>query len=101
MKLVVVTGCLGFIGSHVTKKCLDLGWKVLGVDSFTYAANEDLLDYFLKYYSKNFDFIRRDIADLKHLPDCDYIINTAAETHVGNRFFKIQYQWCSESSRFN
>jgi nucleoside-diphosphate-sugar epimerase len=30
MKLVVITGCLGFIGSHVTKKCLDLGWKVLG-----------------------------------------------------------------------
>ena len=24
-QLVVITGCLGFIGSHVTKKCLDLG----------------------------------------------------------------------------
>tara|TARA_R100000152_G_C6782181_1_gene218830 strand:- start:775 stop:1731 length:957 start_codon:yes stop_codon:yes gene_type:complete len=84
MKLVVITGCLGFIGSYVTKKCLDLGWKVLGIDSFTYAANEDLVGLFLKEYGDNFDFIRSDIADLKHLPDCDYVINIAAETHVGN-----------------
>jgi dTDP-glucose 4,6-dehydratase len=84
MKLVVITGCLGFIGSHVTKKCLDLGWKVLGIDNFTYAANEDLVGYFFEKYGDNFDFIRSDIADLKYLPDCDYVINTAAETHVGN-----------------
>jgi len=84
MKLVVITGCLGFIGSYVTKKCLDLGWKVLGIDNFTYAANEDLVGYFFQEYGDNFDFIRSDIVDLKHLPDCDYVINTAAETHVGN-----------------
>ena len=84
MKLVVITGCLGFIGSYVTKKCLDLGWKVLGIDNFTYAANEDLVGYFFQEYGDNFDFIRSDIVDLKYLPDCDYVINTAAETHVGN-----------------
>ena len=84
MKLVVITGCLGFIGSHVTKKCLDLGWKVLGIDNFTYAANEDLVGYFLDKYEENFDFMRCDISELKYLPDCDYVINTAAETHVGN-----------------
>ena len=84
MKLVVITGCLGFIGSHVTKKCLDLGWKVLGIDNFTYAANEDLVGYFLEKYEDNFDFMRCDISELKYLPDCDYVINTAAETHVGN-----------------
>ena len=32
MKLVYVTGCLGFIGSYVTRKCLERGWKVYGVD---------------------------------------------------------------------
>ena len=84
MKLVVITGCLGFIGSHVTKKCLELGWKVLGIDNFTYAANEDLVGYFFEKYGDNFDFIRSDISELKYLPDCDYVINTAAETHVGN-----------------
>jgi len=82
MKVVYVTGCLGFIGSYVTKTCLDLGWYVKGVDKITYAANKDLLIQFKKY--PNFSFVNCDINDLKFLYDCDYIINTAAETHVGN-----------------
>ena len=82
MKAVYVTGCLGFIGSYVTKTCLDLGWYVKGVDKITYAANKDLLTQFKKY--PNFSFVNCDINDLKFLYDCDYVINTAAETHVGN-----------------
>ena len=39
MKILYVTGCLGFIGSAFTKKCLDLGWVVHGIDNETYAAN--------------------------------------------------------------
>lgn len=82
MKVVYVTGCLGFIGSYVTKTCLDLGWYVKGVDKITYAANKELLTQFKKY--PNFSFVNCDINDLKFLYDCDYVINTAAETHVGN-----------------
>lgn len=82
MKVVYVTGCLGFIGSHVTRACLNLGWYVKGVDKITYAANEKLLEEFKDY--TNFSFVHCDINDLKFLYDCDYIINTAAETHVGN-----------------
>jgi dTDP-glucose 4,6-dehydratase len=48
----------------------------------TYAANKDLLKEFQQY--PNFSFVHCDINDLKFLYDCDYIINTAAETHVGN-----------------
>ena len=33
---------------------------------------------------ENFSFVHCDINDLKFLYDCDYVINTAAETHVGN-----------------
>jgi len=84
MKLVVITGCLGFIGSHVTNKCLGMGWKVYGIDSETYAANSELIRTFNKHYKDNFTFINEDIASLKTLPDCDYVINIAAETHVGN-----------------
>ena len=84
MKLVVITGCLGFIGSHVTRKCLDLGWKVYGIDSLTYASSPDLIGDFFYLFGDNFTYINEDIADLKYLPDCDYVINTAAETHVGN-----------------
>ena len=82
MKVVYVTGCLGFIGSYVTRMCLEKGWYVKGVDKITYAANKDLLNEFKQY--PNFSFVHCDINDLKFLYDCDYVINTAAETHVGN-----------------
>jgi dTDP-glucose 4,6-dehydratase len=82
MKVVYITGCLGFIGSYVTRTCLEKGWYVKGIDKITYAANRILLDEFKKY--SNFSFVHCDINDLKFLYDCDYIINTAAETHVGN-----------------
>ena len=82
MKVVYVTGCLGFIGSYVTRTCLDKGWYVKGVDKITYAANKHLLNEFKQY--PNFSFVHCDINDLKFLYDCDYVINTAAETHVGN-----------------
>ena len=82
MKLVVITGCLGLIGSHVTRECLKKGWRVYGIDCCTYAANEEFLTDF--YRSPNFTFVEKDIATLKYLPDCDYVINIAAESHVGN-----------------
>jgi dTDP-glucose 4,6-dehydratase len=82
MKVVYVTGCLGFIGSYVTRTCLKKGWYVKGVDKMTYAANKTLLNEFNQY--DNFSFVHCDINDLKFLYECDYVINTAAETHVGN-----------------
>lgn len=81
-KVVYITGCLGFIGSYITRSCLEKGWYVKGVDKMTYAANKDLLREFNNY--DNFSFVHCDINDLKFLYDCDFIINTAAETHVGN-----------------
>ena len=85
-KIVYVTGCLGFIGSYVTRKCLEKGWYVRGIDKITYAANLSLLEEFNTY--SNFEFEGKDINDLEFLYDCDYIINTAAETHVGNSIVK-------------
>jgi len=81
-KVVYVTGCFGFIGSYITRLCLNKGWYVKGVDKLTYASNNNLINEFKSY--KNFSFVHCDINDLKFLYECDYIINTAAETHVGN-----------------
>lgn len=83
-KVVYVTGCLGFIGSYVTLACLERGWYVKGIDKGTYASNEDLLLEFMDKYPDTFSFDRMDINDMKFLYECDYVINTAAETHVGN-----------------
>ena len=84
IKVVYVTGCFGFIGSYVTRACLEKGWYVRGIDKCTYASNEDLLFEFTEKYGDRFTFEREDINDLQFLYDCDYVINTAAETHVGN-----------------
>jgi dTDP-glucose 4,6-dehydratase len=81
-RVIYITGCLGFIGSYITRSCLQKGWYVKGVDKITYAANKNLLAEFTTY--SNFTFVHSDINDLKFLYDCDYVINTAAETHVGN-----------------
>ena len=32
---VLVTGCAGFIGSHLVDKLLELGYEVIGIDCFT------------------------------------------------------------------
>lgn len=82
VKVVYVTGCFGLIGSHITRACLERGWYVKGVDALTYAANEDLIEKFCSY--DKFSLVKDDINNLKFLYECDYIINTAAETHVGN-----------------
>ena len=81
-KVVYVTGCLGFIGYHVTKACLERGWYVRGIDSVTYASNLNLLGGLTKF--DNFLFEQKDINDIDWLYECDYFINTAAETHVDN-----------------
>ena len=85
-KAVYVTGCFGFIGSYVVTACLSKGWYVMGIDKMTYAYREDAYDSFMEH--PRFSFINSDINDLEFLHECDYVINTAAETHVGNSIVK-------------
>ena len=61
--IIYITGCLGFIGSYVTKACLDKGWYVYGIDKYGISApsevalemygfvKEDVAEYFLKKLS--------------------------------------------------
>jgi dTDP-glucose 4,6-dehydratase len=86
MKIVYVTGCLGFIGSYVTRLCLERGWYVYGIDKMTYASSITFLEEFNSY--NNFKFEEKDICDIDRLVDCDYFINTAAESHVDNSIRK-------------
>ena len=70
------------MASYAVRKALARGWKVRGVDKLTYAANPQLLEEFCQH--PNFEFEETDIKDLERLYDCDYVINYAAESHVGN-----------------
>ena len=59
-RVVYVTGCLGFIGSYVTRTCLEKGWYVKGIDKITYASRPELLKEFKRYY--NFTFHKEEIG---------------------------------------
>lgn len=80
-KKILVTGGLGFIGSHFVEMALERGYEVINVDKRTYAAREDL--EFDK--RNNYKLIEKDICDIKNLPEgITFIVNFAAESHVEN-----------------
>lgn len=81
IKKILVTGGLGFIGSHFVKLLLDRGYFVVNIDKMTYAIRKDL-DF---EKNKNYRFIKADIANITNLPTgIDYVVNFAAESHVDN-----------------
>ena len=91
-KVVAVTGCLGFMGSHFTRACLQRAWMVWGIDKKTYAARPELLEEFGQY--KSFKFLEADIAKMDHLYDVDFVFNFAAETHVDNSIMdSARFTW--------
>lgn len=81
-RIILITGGLGFIGKHLVKRCLDMGHYVINVDCVNYAADRIVRGEFLSH--PNYRFIETDIAKLDHFPECDAIVNLAAESHVDN-----------------
>ncbi|MDA8983833.1 NAD-dependent epimerase/dehydratase family protein [Planktomarina temperata] len=53
MKRALVTGCAGFVGSHVSEKLLDLGYQVIGIDNYR-TGKREFMEQFLD--NKNFSF---------------------------------------------
>ncbi len=39
---ILVTGCAGFIGSHVARRCLEQEWEVVGIDDLSGGNRENL-----------------------------------------------------------
>jgi dTDP-glucose 4,6-dehydratase len=81
-KLILVTGGLGFIGKHFVERCLALGHFVTNVDVVNYAADRYANDKFKAH--ENYRHLQQDIAALDHLPESDFLVNFAAESHVDN-----------------
>lgn len=81
-KLILVTGGLGFIGKHFIKRCLADGHFVTNVDVVNYAADRFANEEFKGH--PNYRHLQQDIAELDHLPECDFLVNFAAESHVDN-----------------
>ncbi len=80
MSKIVVTGGLGFIGSHFVNYLNEnTDHKVLIVDKLTYAANRDNI-------KQPTPIIEKDVCDVtaEDLGKYDYIVHFAAESHVDN-----------------
>jgi dTDP-glucose 4,6-dehydratase len=80
MSKIVVTGGLGFIGSHfVNYLNKNTNHEVLIIDKLTYAANKNNI-------KQPTPIIEKDICDVtaEDLGEYDYIVHFAAESHVDN-----------------
>ena len=80
----LVTGCAGFIGSHLVDKLLELGYKVIGIDCLTdyyaRAIKEENIAVALEH--KDFEFIEEDILEIGQFPSVDYVFHLAAQAGV-------------------
>src|ERR687894_291095 len=91
----LVTGCAGFIGSHLTESLLEDGHEVLGVDCFNdnYGRLDKMANLQGAFDFDSFRFVACDLADadaLSLLAGCDTVFHLAAEPGVrtswGERF---------------
>ena len=87
---VVITGSSGFIGFHASKKFLDEGFEVIGIDNENNYYDQELKRKrrdILENYNKNFRFERLDLSEsliIEKLEKIspDYIVNLAAQAGV-------------------
>src|SRR5215471_9589489 len=65
MNDILVTGCAGFIGFHVSRRLLQNGHRVVGLDSLNSFYNEGLKSARLAILreQRDFEFVQTDIAD--------------------------------------
>ena len=95
MTRALVTGCAGFIGSHLTESLLEEGFAVVGVDCFNsnYGRQQKLRNLERAKEWDDFEFLPLDLSrgDLHDLfAECDLTFHLAAEPGVrpswGSRF---------------
>jgi len=80
----LVTGCAGFIGSHLTDRLLADGFDVIGIDCFTDYYSREYKDENLKNALEGdaFTLIEQDILSIDTFPDVDYVFHQAAQAGV-------------------
>ncbi len=85
---ILVTGCAGFIGSHLTEQLLNSGYQVLGVDNFDPFYDRSVKERNLAtaLAHPDFTFVEADIRDTTWLDalntDVDAVIHIAAKAGV-------------------
>ena len=86
MKKIIVTGGMGFIGSALVRELISCNYKVLNIDSITYASTEETLKDLET--NENYLFKKENIKNYSQLVKIfkdfcpNTVIHLAAETHV-------------------
>jgi len=80
----LVTGCAGFIGSHLVERLLKGEFEVMGIDCFTdyYSRRIKEANIAEVIHHKNFEFIEADILSMNEFQEVDYVFHEAAQTGV-------------------
>ena len=65
MKKILITGCTGFVGYHLTSRLIKKNYKVIGIDN----NSRGRLNRFTEDDLKKFDFKKIDIRNYKELSD--------------------------------
>ena len=80
---VLVTGCAGFIGSHLVERLLEEGHRVIGIDNMRTGNQSNMVSF---SSHPEFSFIEADVCDpglkLKLSSDIDLIFHLAAISSV-------------------
>lgn len=89
MSDILITGCAGFIGSHLVRRFIELGYNVIGIDNLCRKGTEVSLAWLSSYQSTNFKFRKIDVrcfdqlcALFKSEGPFDLIIHEAAQVAV-------------------
>ncbi len=90
-KYAVVTGCAGFIGSHLSERLVADGTKVIGVDAFTpfYDRADKLSNLAALINEPRFDLVEADLVDTDLGPllaQADTVFHLAAQAGVRDSF---------------
>jgi UDP-glucuronate decarboxylase len=70
---ILITGAAGFLGSHLSRKMLDLGHSVVGLDDLSTGSERNLKELMR---NPEFQFIEHDIR-LPYQSEVDFILNFA------------------------
>lgn len=84
---VVITGAAGFIGSHLTERCLALGWDVVAIDSLTtyYSPAAKVRNAHAFHAHHRCTYLEQDLLDLDLVAlfaDANVIFHLAAQAGV-------------------
>jgi dTDP-glucose 4,6-dehydratase len=76
MKTILITGCAGFIGSHLTDYFLNNNYKVIGIDNLITGLKSNIQRHIT---NNNFNFFEHDICYYLDIEDkIDYILHFAS-----------------------